>query len=258
MKAVTLERIYFGYSAEMIFRDFSLTINPGEFFGIIGPNGSGKSTLLRLIGGILKPMCGSVKLGESDIVHLARREIARIIALVPQESPFAFDWKVKDIVMMGRNPFLGLWGRPQKQDWCAVERAMVLTDTIDLADKDINAISTGEKQRAVLARALAQEPQILLLDEATSHLDISHRVAMLRILKTLNQEGKTIIFVSHDLNEAGAFCSRVVLLRRGEILACDAPDRVFRSELIYTAYGLEPVVTVHPFTGRPQILLPPA
>ncbi len=257
MKTIAIEGISFGYSAELIFRDFSLVINPGEFLGIIGPNGSGKSTLLRLLAGILKPMRGLVKVGDSDIARFSRRQIAQMIALVPQESLFAFDWKVKDVVMMGRNPFLGLWGRPREQDWRVVERAMVLTDTIDLADKDINAISTGEKQRVVLARALAQEPEILLLDEATSHLDISHRVAILRILKMLNQEGKTIIFVSHDLNEAGAFCSRVALLRRGEMLACDYPEKVFRVELICAAYGLNPVITVHPVTGRPQILLPP-
>lgn len=258
MKAIAATSLRFGYGNKPLFADFSLTIASGEFFGIIGPNGSGKSTLLRLFAGILFPEEGVVRLLGQEIKTFSRRKIARIVGLVPQESFFAFEWKVEEVVLMGRNPFLGLFDRPKQADIAKVEEAMRLTEVIDFRDRSINSLSAGEKQRVVLARALAQEPDILLLDEATSHLDIHHRLKILRILKELNKQGRTIVFVSHELNEAAAFCSRLLLLSRGRCLACDQPEKVVTTDLIKRAYGVEPKVFSHPLTGgRPQILLPP-
>ncbi|NPV13758.1 ABC transporter ATP-binding protein [candidate division WOR-3 bacterium] len=256
MKAITAEKISFGYTQELILEEFFLAIESGEFLGIIGPNGSGKSTLLRLLAGVRKPQRGVVKVMEKELNHLSRREIARTIAFVPQESFFAFEWTVQEVVMMGRNPYLKLLERPRPEDLKKVTEAMRLTGVEMLAGQNINSISAGEKQRVLLARALAQEPEILLLDEATAHLDLVHQVMILQILKTLNEQGKTIVLVSHDLNEA-AVCSRLLLLAKGKPVACDVPEKVLTPDLIHAAYGLEPVVTKHPFTGRPQVLLPP-
>lgn len=256
MKAITGEGIRFGYGSELIFNDFSFSIESGDFLGIIGPNGSGKSTLLRLLAGTLNPQAGVIRVGGERIDRLSRREISRMVALVPQESFFAFEWTVQEVVMMGRNPYLKLLEQPGTKDTTIVAEAMMLTGVQMLAEKSINSISGGEKQRVLLARALAQETPILLLDEATSHLDLAHRLTILQILKRLNDQGKTILLVSHDFSEA-AFCSRLLLLAQGRILACDVPEKVITTDLIRVAYGLEPVVTTHPITGKPQVLLPP-
>ncbi|MEO0068598.1 MAG: ABC transporter ATP-binding protein [candidate division WOR-3 bacterium] len=256
MKAIEIEEIRFGYRDRVLFDRFSLTIEQGEFFGVIGPNGSGKSTLLRLIAGILKPQGGRIKLLGKDLNRLSRRQIARVCALVPQESFFAFEWTVEEVVMMGRNPFLGTFAQPKALDWERVEEVMAQTGVIGLRDKSINSISTGEKQRVIVARALAQEPEVILLDEATSHLDLFHQLAIIRILLQLKNQGKTVVFVSHDLNEAAKYCSKILLLAQGRMLACDKPEGVITPDLIKEAYGVEPVITIHPVSGQPQVFLP--
>jgi len=178
--------------------------------------------------------------------------------VVLQENPFAFDYSVSDVVMMGRNPYLGRFQSPGKHDREAVTAALEFVDAIFLRDKRINSISAGERQRVVLARALAQEPGILVLDEATSHLDIAHQQLIARILLELNRQGKTVVFLSHDLNLAALYCSRILLLDRGKAVACDVPERVITAELIRAVYGVEPIVTRHPESGRPQVMLPAA
>jgi iron complex transport system ATP-binding protein len=160
--------------------------------------------------------------------------------------------------MMGRNPFLGRFQSPGRRDRQAVSEALEFVDVLFLRDERINAISAGERQRVVLARALAQEPQILLLDEATSHLDIAHQQMIARILVELNRQGRTIVLLSHDLNLAALYCSRILLLDKGRAAACDVPERVITGELIRSVYGVEPIVTRHPETGRPQVMLPVA
>ncbi len=246
----------FGYEQEKLFDCFRLEVKQGEFLGIIGPNGAGKSTLLRLIAGLLKPEKGRINLLGHDLNKISRKQIARIAAVVPQESFFAFDYTVEDIVMMGRNPYLGRLQQPASVDYDKVNNVLEFVDAAVLRHKGINEISGGEKQRVVLARALAQEPELLLLDEATSHLDISHQHSILRILAQLNNQGKTIVFLSHDLNLAALSCSRILLLHHGRQVACDCPERVITPELIKSVYGIEPLLLRHPKTGRPQVMLP--
>ncbi len=254
--AVRFERVNFGYGSELLFENFSLDIAPGEFFGVIGPNGAGKSTLLMLAAGLLAPHSGRVSVLGMDVVRTARRAIARRVAVVPQESFFAFDYGVEDVVMMGRNPYLDRLESPGPADWVRVREALEFVDATHLATKNINQVSAGEKQRVVLARALAQEPVVLLLDEAMSHLDIAHQRLILDILERLNQQGVTIVLLAHDLNLAALACSRVLLLRSGRLVACDLPERVITVELVRSVYGIEPIVTRHPETDRPQVMLP--
>lgn len=258
MNAIELSNVAFGYAESLLFDGFSLDVAAGEFLGVIGPNGAGKSTLLRLVAGLLRPARGSIRILERDLSALGRREVARTLGVVLQENPFAFDYSVSDVVMMGRNPYLGRFQSPGKHDREAVNSALEFVDALFLRDRRINSISAGERQRVVLARALAQKPGILMLDEATSHLDITHQQLIARILLVLNRQGKTVVFLSHDLNLAALYCSRILLLDRGKAVACDVPERVITAELIRSVYGVEPIVTRHPESGRPQVMLPAA
>ncbi len=258
MKAIELAGLGFAYGTQPLFEGFALAIEPGEFFGIIGPNGAGKSTLLKLMAGLLKPQSGSVRLLGRELGDMGRAEVARSVGVVLQENPFAFDYPVSDVVMMGRNPYLGRFQQPGAKDLQVVTDALGVADALGLRDKSVNAISVGEKQRVVLARALAQEPKILLLDEATSHLDIAHQQMIARILSGLNRCGTTVVLLSHDLNLAALYCSRILLLDRGRAAACDVPERVITKELIQSVYGVEPLLTTHPESGRPQVMLPSA
>ena len=256
--AIELSNLSFGYGERPLFDGFSLDVASGDFLGIIGPNGAGKSTLLRLVAGLLRPLHGVVRIGERDLQALARRDVAREVGVVLQENPFAFDYSVWDVVMMGRNPYLGRFQSPGKHDRQAVKAALEFVDAAFLSDRRINSISAGERQRVVLARALAQEPKILMLDEATSHLDIAHQQLIARILSVLNRQGRTVVLLSHDLNLAALYCSRILLLDRGRAVACDVPERVITADLIRAVYGVEPIVTGHPESGRPQVMLPGA
>jgi len=258
VNAVELSGVTFGYVERMLFERFCLEVPTGEFLGVIGPNGAGKSTLLRLMAGLLSPAAGSVRVLDRDLAASSRRELARTLGVVLQENPFAFDYTVMDVVMMGRNPYLGRFQSPRRIDRVAVDAALEFVDAQSLRDRQINSISAGERQRVVLARALAQQPGILMLDEATSHLDISHQQLIARTLLELNRQGKTVVFLSHDLNLAALCCSRVLLLDHGRAVACDVPERVITAERILAVYGVEPIVSRHPANGRPQVLLPVA
>jgi cobalamin transport system ATP-binding protein len=254
--AIELKNISFSYEREPFLKDFSLAIEAGEFFGIIGPNGSGKTTILKLMAGFLKPQAGKILVMNQAINQIGRNELAKTIGFVPQENFFAFEFSVFDVVLWGRNPYLKRFESPKKSDMEKALAALTFADILPLKDKSINRISAGERQRVVLARALAQEPKILLLDEATSHLDITHQVEFLKILKRLNKDGMTIVFLSHDLNLASLVCSRILLLDKGQPVACDKPEKVLKPELIERVYKVKPYLQNHPETGLPQIILP--
>ncbi len=253
--AVALEQVNFTYGGPELFDSFGLEVEAGEFLGVIGPNGAGKSTLLRLMAGLLRPSAGQVSVMGTDLGGMSRREVARLVAVVPQESHFAFDYTVHDVVMMGRNPYLGRLERPGSRDRESVGKALDFVDAQGLADKPVTQLSGGEKQRVVLARALAQETDLLLLDEPTAHLDIQHQESFVLLLKRLNAQGKTVVLLSHDLNLASVACSRILLLDKGRTAACDVPEKVLTLELIRSVYGVETVLTRHPGTGRPQVTL---
>jgi iron complex transport system ATP-binding protein len=255
VSAVALKQVSFSYGGPELFVSFDLEVAAGEFMGVIGPNGAGKSTLLRLMAGLLRPGGGRVSVMGRDLASISRREVARLVAVVPQESHFAFDYSVRDVVMMGRNPYLGRLERPGSRDLELVDRALDFVDARGLADKPVTQLSGGEKQRVVLARALAQETGLLLLDEPTAHLDIQHQESFVLLLRRLNAQGKTVVLLSHDLNLASVACTRILLLHKGRAAACDLPEKVLTLELIRSVYGVEPVLTRHPGTGRPQVTL---
>ena len=216
-----------------IIHGLDLDIAAGEFVGILGPNGAGKTTLLRIMAGALRPA-----------------ERARLMAFVPQESRPGFDFSVLGLVLMGRAPHLGLLGIEGKADLEIARQALAFTGASALAERAFSTLSTGEKQRVVLARALAQQALVFLLDEPTAFLDLGHQVRIYELLARLREEtGATIIVASHDLNLAGRYCTRLVLLRPGEVVADGAAEAVLTEERIRDVYGVRARVWLDPEAG---------
>ncbi len=238
-----------------LFEDLSIRITSGEMLGVIGPNGSGKTTLLRLLAGTLLPGSGEVILAGRPARALPPRERARLVAVVPQESHLLFNYGVLEVVLMGRAPHLGLFGLEGPEDFAAARAALRQVDLAEDEEKHLNQLSSGERQRALIARALAQEPRLLLLDEPTAFLDLKHRLQIYEILRRLNRtRGLTVVAVSHDLNLAARYGDRLILLHRGRLLAEGPPPAVLTPELIREAYETEARVEIDPATGAPYLI----
>ena len=238
-----------------LFDGLSLAIPAGTFTGVIGPNGSGKTTLLRLLAGLLRPAGGCVLLDGQNLADLPPRQRARSLAVVLQEPSLLFNFSVLEIALMGRAPHLGLFGLEQQDDFAAARRALAEVDLEGCADRPVQELSSGERQRAFLARALAQEPRGLLLDEPTAFLDLKHALELYEILKRLNRSrGLTVVTVSHDLSLAARYSGRLVLLDRGRIAADGPPDEVVTPQRLREVYGTEAEVLRDPATGAPVVL----
>jgi len=217
-----------GYASRRVLKDVSLRISAGERVGLLGPNGAGKTTLLRLLGGLLEPTRGVVTLKGRPLAAWPRRDRARVMAGVPQSVGAPVPLRVRDVVATGRLPHAGDWTALREGDDAAISEALAAVDMTDKADRFVDELSAGERQRAWLAMALAQQPEILLLDEPTSHLDIHQAWHLMELLSAWADDRKlSIIFSSHDLNLAAAFCSRAVLLKDGVIADDGKPDEVF-------------------------------
>lgn len=254
--AYEIKNLYFQYRKEdPLFEGLSIKIKEKEWFGIIGPNGSGKTTLLKLMAGLLRPQKGTIILFNNNLFSLTPKERARFIGYFPQESFFIFDYTVKEIVLMGRNPYIKWFSRVNKKDTEIVEKAMELTETIKFKDKKISELSSGERKRVILARILAQEPKVLLLDEFTTHLDISYQIEFINLLKRLREtKDLTIIFLTHDLNLASISCDRILLIDKGKYVACDVPEKILKEDLIEKVYKVKPIIKTHPLTNRPLVI----
>ena len=226
-----------GYGNKEILHDSSLRVAPGELIGLIGPNGAGKTTLLRVLSGELPTQRGQLQIGGSELSRLDRRTIARQLAFVPQTLNLPVAFTVRDFVELGRRPYGSAWSRLETHDHEAIRAALLHTDLEGMEYQLVDELSAGERQRALVALALAQEPQILLLDEPTAHLDIQHAWRLLDLVRTLNRErGTTVILSSHDLNLAAAFCRRLVLLDTGRIVADGPPDTVLTADTLTRIY----------------------
>ncbi|RLE50425.1 MAG: heme ABC transporter ATP-binding protein [Candidatus Methanomethylicota archaeon] len=238
------------YGAIKALERVTLEVHEGEFLGIVGPNGSGKTTLIRAIAKILKPKIGAIFLDEEDISNVSGVELAKKVAVVPQETAVTFSFTALDIVLMGRNPHLSKFSFERKEDFDIAKWAMELTNTWHLANRPITELSGGEKQRVIIARALAQKPRVMMLDEPTSHLDISHQIEILELLKKLCLEERlTVIAVFHDLNLAARYCDRMALMHQGKIIAVGSPEEVLTAENIEKAFSVKVEVRRHPTTG---------
>jgi len=247
-----------GYNGEDIIKNLTFEIRKGEFTCIAGPNGAGKSTLLRMMSRTINTREGSIHFEDRDLSSIKRKEISRYMAFVSQNTMINFSFSVFEIVLMGRIPYLKRLQRESENDIEAVEKALRLTDTIDIKNKMIDCLSAGESQRVIIARALAQEPDILFLDEPTSHLDIGYQAQIMDLLRKLNKcSGLTVVAVLHDLNLACEYCGRLILLNKGRIFKDGKPKEIVTRENIKEIYGADIKINYNADTGNPNILIMP-
>lgn len=252
------DNIWGGYGRLDVIKGASLEVPRGEFIGIIGPNGSGKSTFLKLISKALGLGKGAITFEGTDIRRIHLKEYSRRLAFVTQDVFIDFPFTAGEIVLMGRIPHLGRLQFETAKDFMAAENAMKLTDILPLKDKFIDELSAGERQRVMIAKALAQEPSLLLLDEPTSHLDIGHQIQAMDLLRKLNREnGLTIIIVMHDLNLAAEYCGRLALIRDGAIFKEGGPEEVLTYQNIEAVYNTVVVVSNNPISKKPNIMAVP-
>jgi iron complex transport system ATP-binding protein len=246
----------FSYANGFALNHINLLVPNGQLMALLGPNGSGKTTLLRLATGVLVPSEGDISIGGASLKKLLRKTIARRIAVVPQDFNIPFAYTVEEVVLLGRTPFIHNLTGESKRDWQIVSFALELTGMADFRNRYFNDLSGGERQKVVLAMALAQEPTLLLLDEPTSHLDINHQVEILELIRKLNREKKvTVIAAMHDLNLATLYFERLVLLDHGLIFADGSPDEVITKEIIQKVFSTKVEIARHPKTSVPQIVL---
>jgi len=246
--------LHFRYRTQPVIEGVSLAVAPGEMLGVIGPNGSGKSTLVRLLSGVLTPASGKIALDGRALHSYSRRELARRIAVVPQETLIEFPFSVTEVVLMGRSPHLGGFAFESTADVQVAHAAMQRTGVLDLQHRSIHELSGGERQRVILARALAQEASVMLLDEPAAFLDIRHQVDTYDLLHELQNEGTGIITVLHDLNLATLYCDRVILLKAGSAVATGQPADVITYAAIKDVYDTEVYVDVNDVTGAVNVL----
>lgn len=253
--AILATGLHFAWGQQTVLRGLSFTLAAGEFVGLLGPNGSGKSTLLRLLAGLLMPTAGQVQMAGLTPGRETRQVLARQVAVVAQTPLLPEQFTVAEYVLLGRTPHLRPLQPEGAADYAVARQALEATELLPLAGRSLGALSGGEQQRVILARALAQEPAILLLDEPTTHLDPGVAQEMLVMLRRLNQErGLTILASLHDINLAAAFFPRLLLLHHGQIGADGAPAAVLTPTLLQRAYGYRPQVIIHPQSGLPVVL----
>ncbi len=242
--------ISFAYGSRRVLENVSLAVAAGEFVGLIGANGSGKTTLLRILLGLLAADSGEVILGGDSIKNLTRQAIARRATLVPQDTRIDFDFSAREIVAMGRNPYLGRFTPEQPSDRAAISEAMRATETEIFANRAVTELSGGERQRVAIARAVAQDAPLVVLDEPTSNLDLSHQFDALRLIKNLTRgKGKAALAAIHDLSLAARFCDRLLLLSNGQIAANGEPAAVLTESNLLAHFNLRARVKRDAETG---------
>ncbi len=250
MVLLNVDGIECRYDSVRVLEDVSLALQGGDFFGILGPNGSGKTSLLKSISRTLRPHRGTILLNKTDIYSLKNIEVAKQLAIVPQDSSIGFSFAALDVVLMGRNPHMTRFQMEGSKDLAIAKKAMLLTNTWQFAERPINELSGGEKQRVIIARALAQEPRVLLLDEPLTHLDIVNQLEIMDLVKGLCVKEKLIVLaVFHDLNLAARYCTSAIMLKKGKIFAAGEIADVLTSENIKGVFNVDAIVKKHLVTN---------
>jgi iron complex transport system ATP-binding protein len=233
-----IQDIRFSYGSHSVLKGVTMEVAPGQVLSIVGPNGSGKSTLLRCLARVLKPQGGAVFLDGREAARISSRELARLLGYVPQAVGEVFPFTVLETVLMGRKPHLN-WGVAPK-DLAVVAQVMQFMGLVEMAQRQMDQLSGGQKQKVFIARALAQEPQVFLFDEPTSSLDIRHQLEVLELVRELaGQQKRQVVMVLHDLNLAARFSDRMVMLKEGLIFAAGRPGDVLTAENVSAVYGVE-------------------
>lgn len=236
-----IDDLHFSIGEKTILSDITVQFEPCKIHGIIGPNGAGKSTLLKNICRIWEPHAGTVFIDGKDYRTISRKALSTIVTMVPQNAMIGFPISVYDIVSMGRHPHLGRFQSLTQKDRDIIENALRITYTYDLKDRNINELSGGEGQLAVVARALATEASFILLDEPTSDLDIKHALTIMELLCDLKEKGKTILVNIHDLNLARRYCDTISIIHKGEVFFVGTPSEAFSEENIQKVFGVHMV-----------------
>ena len=244
------------YDRKIVVSELTFQLRPGEMVGLIGPNGCGKSTVIRALSHIIVPYSGKIFLDGQDVSRLPKRELARLLAVVPQMPLLPSAFTAFEIVLMGRNPHLGPFQYEKQKDLAIAWQAMEKTGTQPLAEQRVGELSGGEIQSLLIARALAQETKAILLDEPTANLDIGRQAEVLDLIKALCREDNLVVLAAlHDLNMAAQYCDRLILINNGRIYAEGAPAEVITADNIAAVYGAESCVYAHPANGLPCVLL---
>jgi iron complex transport system ATP-binding protein len=253
MSALRFDGVTAQLGGREVLRGVDLEVHSGEVVGLLGRNGAGKTTLLRVATAALEPGAGSVRVGGDPLAELTRRELARRIAVVPQETHVPFPFRVSEVVLMGRTPHQGAFGFDAPDDLERARAALEKMGVAHLADRSVLEISGGERQLVMVARALAQEPSVLLFDEPTAFLDLGHRLDVLGVVRELAAGGCAALVVSHDLGLAARFCDRLALLAEGRVVASGTPVQVLTPEHIREAFGIQAEVVPGP-DGAPLVV----
>ena len=255
MPALHMSDLTAGYGRRPVLRGVSLSVNHGEVVALVGPNGAGKSTLIRVLSGVVAARGGEARLNGVDLLRLAPSDRARRVAVVPQMIHLPDAFTVGEIVLMGRTPHLPLWAGESRLDCEIAWQAMRRTQVDALSDRRVDELSGGELQRVVIARALAQQPQVLLLDEPTAHLDLKHQVAVLELVRSLaHDQDLAVLLTLHDLNQAAQYADRVALMQQGSLVAQGLPAEVFTAARLSEVYGVPVAIGQHPTRGTPLVL----
>ncbi len=256
MLKLRLQNVTLGYGKKVTLSDINIEASPGEIVGIIGPNGSGKTTLIRGMTRLLAPLSGSVHINGYNIRNMKANELARFVAVVPQNTELPKLFTAFEVVLMGRTPHLGLLRYEGESDIAIVQKAMEATQTLAFANRKVGELSGGEIQRLIIARALAQEPEIMLFDEPTAHLDINYQVEILDLVRRLCLEQNLIVLIAlHDLNLAVQYCNRLIILHNGRIHSQGNPKDVINSSTIKEVFGANVLVYPHPVNNLPSTFI---
>ncbi|MDM8517742.1 ABC transporter ATP-binding protein [Desulfobacterales bacterium HSG16] len=252
--AFNVEKICFSYDRCQVIADISLNLSPGHFYGIIGPNGSGKSTLIDLIMGHKRPEKGSIHYKGKNLARYSKKQLAQEIALVPQNFQTSFPFQTKDIVLMGRYPYISRFSTPSNYDMDVLDKVLEQTDTLQFKNRYLSQLSGGEVQRVIFARALAQETPVLMLDEATSNLDIKHTLQLMNLVKGhVNAEKKTVFAVIQDINLAAMFCDQMIIMKKGRISSSGPTLDVLTEKTIKDVFSVKSHVSHDAFSQTARV-----
>jgi iron complex transport system ATP-binding protein len=258
MIKIEIQNVCLGYSRKEVLKDVSFQVLPGEMVGLIGPNGCGKSTIIRALSRIISPRRGKILLDGDDIASIPRQELARMVGVVPQMPLLPSVFTAFEVVLMGRNPRLGLFDYESQRELDIAWRAMEMTMTRHLARRRVGELSGGEIQSLLIARVLVQETKAILLDEPTANLDIGRQVEILNLIKNLCRKNNlAVLAAQHDLNLASQYCDRLVLINNGRVHAQGTPNKVITARNIKEVYGTDGCVYTHPANRLPAVLVNP-
>ncbi len=254
MKLAT-DNLFVGYGKSPVVKGVDIVVPKGKITALLGPNGCGKSTLLKALSRILKAEKGSVLWNEKPIEGVASKDLAQQLALLPQSQEPPEGVTVMDAVSYGRSPYTGFWGQLSAQDKLIVKQAMEATGIEEFCDQPVTSLSGGQRQRVWLAMTLAQDTDYILLDEPTTYLDINHQIELMKMLRQLNHQGKTIVTVLHDINQACRYCDHLVVMQSGKVVSEGAPISVMTSELLAKVFELDAEIHSDPIANTPMCVV---